>query len=212
MEITKQLSLYISSTIPLNLVEIASGFGRHIESFAKELPNVTFLPTEAQTAPLDSIRILAGKNGNILQPEHVVIGQQEAHHLATQLERRFTGGVIDGIIALNLLHISQLNIVTTGLFQLAKALANTRVKTQAKDFPFFVATYGAFLDDESQPPDFASDGDRAFDASLKSRNPEWGLRSLLRDIDPIASQYEFVRVQTIPMNMGNWFVIWEFQG
>ena len=59
-------------------------------------------------------------------------------------------------------------------------------------------TYGPYSIDG----DFLTESNVAFDASLKERNPEWGIRDV-NAIDKVAAASGFVRAETVRMPANN---------
>ena len=199
-EIGDALKPFLTGYPGITVLEVASGFGDHLAHLASEYPDVVFYPSEAQTELIDEIKKVSAKFTNVHDPLDVLLGHTTSVNINCD---------IDVVLAINLLHISSMDTGTHGLFELAKNLFIQR--KNKKDIQPIVVTYGAFLRDSlNGDVSFASNADRLFDESLRSRNTEWGLRSLQRDIDPIARQYGFGNRVDIPMNKGNFLIIWKF--
>ena len=62
-----------------------------------------------------------------------------------------------------------------------------------------LAIYGPFAENGA----FSSDGNRRFDAMLRERDPEWGIRDLERQIDPLAAQMGLTRIERLDMPANN---------
>jgi hypothetical protein len=65
-------------------------------------------------------------------------------------------------------------------------------------------TYGPYKVD-GQP---TTESNAAFDASLRSRDPAWGLRDL-SEIDALAEEAGLTRTETLDMPANNFFLVFE---
>jgi SAM-dependent methyltransferase len=135
-------------------LEIASGTGQHVVFFAAALPRWDWQPTEGDAAMLPAIagRIAEAGLANVRAPVALDV---------TASPWPFTGS-FDAIFCANLLHIAPW-AVCAGLMQgAARHLAPGGV----------LVTYGPYLEDGVQ----TVPGNLAFDASLRERDPAWGIR------------------------------------
>jgi hypothetical protein len=137
------------------VLETASGSGEHIVHFARAFPDLTFQPSDPEDAALHSIAAWTQDTGatNILPP---VMLDAEAD--------RWPVAAADAILCINMIHISPWR-ATEGLFRGAAKLLR-------EGSPLYL--YGAYR----RAGVVTAPSNEAFDASLKSRNPEWGLRDL----------------------------------
>ena len=136
-----------------SVLEVASGSGEHAVHFAAAFPDLDWQPTDPDPAGLTSIaayRVDAGL-ANIAPP----IALDAASDL-WPLDRA------DAILCINMVHISPWE-ATTGL--LAGA-----VRLLARGAPLIL--YGPYFEPDAP----TAESNLAFDASLRSRNPAWGLR------------------------------------
>lgn len=141
-------------------LEIASGTGQHVECFAAALPEWQWQPTEGDASMLPAIadRIAQAGLANVRAPVLLDVTastwpRADAH--------------FDAIYCANMLHIAPW-AACAGLMQGAgRHLAPGGV----------LVTYGPYLEDDV--PTAASN--LAFDASLRARDPAWGIRAL-RDV------------------------------
>jgi len=139
-------------------LEIASGTGQHAAHFAGLLPGWRWQPTEAEAALRASIGDWCAGLDNVAPP------------LTLDVLARQGGGwpgapaQVDAIFCANLIHISPW--VTCGALMqgAARHLAPAGL----------LLLYGPYLVD-GEP---TADGNLAFDADLRARNPAWGLRQL----------------------------------
>ncbi|XP_041075830.1 methyltransferase-like 26 B isoform X2 [Polyodon spathula] len=138
-------------------LELGSGSGQHVVHFAQELPFVTWQPSEISSTARESIYayISATKVKNVLQP--VYLNVEEAWEKWSGLPRRSC----DVILCINVLHFCTLN-TTEGLFKGAGEI----LKIHA-----LLIIYGPYAINGIICPE----SNVQLDASLRERNPEWGL-------------------------------------
>lgn len=142
-------------------LEIASGTGQHVCWFAVAMPEWTWQPTDADPAALPGIAAHWQQAG----PSNV----RPPLHLDVLLPRWPAEGApftwpFDAIYCANMLHIAP--------WASCAALMQGTVRHLAADG--VLLTYGPYL--ESGVATAA--GNLEFDASLRARDPSWGLRSL----------------------------------
>lgn len=137
------------------VLEIASGSGAHVVHFAAALPNLIFQPSDPDEAALGSIAARASQTGlvNIRPPIRLD---------AAAIDWPITAA--DAIVCINMIHISPWH-AAEGLF----ANAGRYLPSGA---PLYL--YGPYR----RPGRVIEPSNLAFDESLRSRNPEWGLREL----------------------------------
>jgi cyclopropane fatty-acyl-phospholipid synthase-like methyltransferase len=137
------------------VLEIASGSGEHIVHFAKSLPGLTWIPSDPSAEARASISawLEAESYTNVLAPLDI-----DASTPAWPIDR------VNAIIAINMVHISPW-AATLGLLAGAK-----RILPQGGTLFF----YGPY----SRSDERMAQGNIDFEADLRSRNPEWGIRRL----------------------------------
>lgn len=173
---------------PQLVLEVASGFGDHVSTFATRLPATTFLPTEAQVECLEKLRTL--KLHNV----------QQARKLNVLEESDWSGitdQTYDGIININMIHISPSESTTQLFTHAARCLKPSG----------FILLYGPYLAEDGR---FSSDADRAFDADLRSRDASFGLRSPSA-VNGIASSSGFRLVSSLVLPKNNLIFIWQLK-
>lgn len=138
-----------------NALEIASGAGQHVAWFAAGLPRWTWQPSDVQPAALDSIAARAAQHGlqNVLPPLRLDV--MAARWLAE--DARF-----DAIVCTNLLHIAPWATCAALMQGSGRHLAAGGA----------LITYGPYLEDGVP----TSEGNLAFDQSLRAQDAAWGLR------------------------------------
>ncbi|MEE7442249.1 MULTISPECIES: DUF938 domain-containing protein [Methylobacterium] len=143
------------------VLEIASGSGEHAVHVAAALPGLDWLPSDPEPAARRSIAAHALRAGlaNIRPPLAL-----DAAAAAWPVER------VDGIVCINMIHIAPW-AATEGL------MAGAGRVLSAGGVLFL---YGPFR--EADRP-FA-ESNAAFDASLRARDPAWGVR----DLDAVAAE------------------------
>jgi SAM-dependent methyltransferase len=148
------------------VVEIASGTGQHCARFAVEFPGVTWSPTDPSPERLVSISAWAAASGqaNIQRPIALDAGEPGWPFEAVSL---------DGLVAINLLHIAG-DHVATQVF----ASAGQLLKPGGH---FFL--YGPFTRDG----EFVSEGDRAFHQQLVGMDAAIGYKDV-RTVEALAAQ------------------------
>lgn len=137
------------------VLEIASGTGEHAVHFARLFPHVSWQPSDHDAAAMASIAAWrAGAGGeNLLPPIRIDL-----------LESTWPIATADAVFCANMTHIAPWP-ATLGLFDGAG-------RVLPPGAPLIV--YGPFV----EPDVPTAPSNLAFDANLRSRNPEWGLRSL----------------------------------
>ncbi|WP_315837130.1 DUF938 domain-containing protein [Bradyrhizobium prioriisuperbiae] len=165
------------------VLEIASGSGEHVAHFAQHLPNLTFQPSDPDAAALRSIAAWVAKAGldNIERP--------------LQLDAAETSWPVKSaaaVICINMIHISPWRS-TEGLIRAAATILPT-------GGPLYL--YGPYR--RSDVPTAPSN--EAFDQSLRSRNPAWGLR-VLEDVAALAAINGFSPPEVVAMPANNLSVI-----
>ena len=141
-------------------LEVASGTGQHVAGFAAALPGWTWQPSDPGADQLASIAAWTAQAGvrNVLAP--VQLDVRAARWPGEHPEENPVPW--DLVYCANLLHIAPWDCCA-GLVQgAARTLAPHGL----------LVTYGPYL--EKDVP--TAPGNLAFDASLRERNPAWGLR------------------------------------
>ncbi|NIJ39435.1 hypothetical protein FHR22_004185 [Sphingopyxis panaciterrae] len=135
------------------VLEVASGSGEHIVHFAAAFGHLIWQPSDPDPAALTSIAAWSAEAGlaNVAPP--------------LKLDAAAPGSPLtgaDAILCINMVHISPW-AATLGLFAAAAQLL-------PRGAPLVL--YGPYI--EADVP--TAESNRAFDVSLRARNPDWGLR------------------------------------
>lgn len=146
------------------VLEIASGTGEHAVHFARHLPHLVWQPSDPSAEARASIAAWTAAEGapNIRAPIDL-----DAASLAWPVAQA------DAIVAINLVHISPWR-VTTGLMGGAERLLPVGG---------LLYLYGPYRQRERA---FAA-SNAAFDADLRRRDPEWGIRDVA-DVAAVAGE------------------------
>jgi len=170
-----------------SVLEIASGTGQHCAAFAHAFPGLTFQPSDPDPAARTSIDAWRGETANAnIHPALDLNVATQAWWVGVQRS-------LSAIIAINLLHISPW-AATAGLFAGAGQLLGPQG---------MVITYGAYQ--RSGRHTAPSNAD--FDASLRHRNPDWGVRDI-DDVADAARPAGLDLAETIDMPSNNLLLVW----
>ncbi|MDI1297484.1 MAG: DUF938 domain-containing protein [bacterium] len=160
------------------VLEVASGSGEHALHFAAALPALEWQPTDPDPAALASIAAWSAQAGlpNLRAPLRLDATAPD-----------WPMAQADAILCVNMVHISPW-AATVGLFRGAAHLLSPGAP---------LILYGPYFQTDVAPA--ASNID--FDASLRARDPDWGIRAL-DDVTALAARHGFylVRVQPMPAN------------
>lgn len=165
------------------VLEVASGTGQHAVHFARALPGLIWQPTEPDAGLRGSIarRVQAAALANLRPPAafDVLAGAAPA-------------AAADAVICINMIHIAPW-AATHGLFHHAAALLSAGAP---------LILYGPYkLDGRHTAP-----SNEAFDASLRARNPDWGVRDL-DDVTAVAREHGFELEHCVAMPANNQLVV-----
>lgn len=161
------------------VLEIAAGAGEHALHMATHLPGLTWWPTDPDPQALASIAAWREQGPpNLLPPLELDASRPETWPVATA----------DAVVCINMIHISPW-AATEGLFAgAARILPADGV----------LITYGPYLEDEVD----TAPSNLAFDQSLKSRNPAWGIRRR-EDLEALAAVHGLALHARVAMPANN---------
>lgn len=137
-----------------SVLEIGSGTGEHGEACCAARPDISWQLTEIDPESLASCAARSAETENLVAPLSLDAGAPD-----------WTSGLkpVDALACLNVIHIAPWSVAEGLAAGAAKLL-----KPQG-----FVFLYGPFLEGNKTAP-----SNLEFDASLKSRNAEWGVRPI----------------------------------
>ncbi|KAF9164306.1 hypothetical protein BGX21_009359 [Mortierella sp. AD011] len=178
------------------VLEVGSGSGQHVYRFSKDYPEVTFQPTEYDTALLPSIDAYANdlnNEGHHINPALELDATKPEHWQrvveAIQPEQQSNGGgCFDLVMTTNVFHISPWIVgqsIVRGAGQMLKSGGS-------------LVIYGPFKKDGV----FNTESNREFDATLRGRDPSWGVRDV-EEIEAVAkndANMKLDRIVDMPAN------------
>ena len=161
------------------VLEVASGTGEHAVHFARTFPRLDWQPSDPDSEARESIMAWREEAGlaNLLAPIAL-----DASTPPWPIARA------DAVLCINMVHISPVD-ATVGLFA---GSAGVLAIGSA------LVLYGPYIEDDVE----TAPSNLAFDASLKARNPEWGLRSVAW-LDDVAARHGFARTRRVAMPANN---------
>jgi hypothetical protein len=160
------------------VLEIASGTGQHAEHFARAFPSLTWQPSEPDPGALAVLTERVRRAGlpNLRAPLGL-----DVHDDAPPL------GTVAALVCINMIHIAPWRACAALLLHAERLLAANAP----------LVLYGPF----KRAGEHTAPSNAAFDADLRRRNPEWGVR----DLDEVAAlarrhSLEIAEVVAMPAN------------
>ena len=165
------------------VLEIASGSGEHLSLFAKQLPENQFQPSDPDPEARRSIAAWtrASQLANLRPPLAIDVSREDWELGEEALE-------VAAILNINMIHIAAWS-ACQGLMRGAERLLREGAP---------LVLYGPYR--RADRPTAPSN--REFDQSLRSRNPEWGLRELER-VEKCASTRSLALAEVVEMPVNN---------
>jgi SAM-dependent methyltransferase len=165
------------------VLEIASGTGQHVCFFAAALPGILWHPTEPDAASREGMieRIRESGLANVGVPLALDVREP----------RWPVADGLDAILCINMIHISPWSSTAALCSGAARHLRPGGL----------LVTYGPYLENGT-----AVQSNLEFDASLKRRNAEWGLRDL-DDVTRVAADHGLARREVMRMPANNLTVV-----
>ncbi|MFB4204295.1 hypothetical protein KBTX_02061 [wastewater metagenome] len=146
----------LRETIPerARVLEVASGTGEHAAFFTAAMPGWTWQPSDPQPAALASIRAWRPYGGDgLLVPLELDVTAEWP-----------VAGPLDALVAINLIHISPWRVTEALMAGAGRLLADGGV----------LVLYGPYRENGEH----TASSNAAFDADLRARDPQWGVRDL----------------------------------
>ena len=172
--------------IGAKVLEIASGAGEHAVFIGEALPGVQWVPSDPDPEARASIAAWVERSGlgNVILPLDLDASRPD----------RWADGPFSAVVCINMIHISPWS-AAEGLMSGAQ-----RVLTEAGK----LFLYGPFL--ETGVPTAPSN--LAFDESLRSRDPAWGIRHLA-EVEALAARHGLTLAERIEMPANNLTLVFE---
>jgi SAM-dependent methyltransferase len=161
------------------VLEIASGTGEHAAYFAPRLPQLIWQPTDVDPDALASIAAhgTAANAANLLAP--VTLDVTAPVWPVTKA---------DAVVSINMIHISP--------WAAAEGLIAGAARLLPAGAPLYL--YGPYKENGIH----TAPSNAAFDASLRSRDPQWGVRDTA-DVRALAEGHGFDFVERVAMPANN---------
>lgn len=202
-----------SSSRSLAILEIASGFGHQISAIADRYSDCQFHPSEASSHLRNQIDTATSSLPNVSKAEQLdVLDQNDwltlVHNLSGESSspRLEDEGLFDGIVVCNFTHITPWN-VTESLFSHIDPrvgyVTQSGYRSLLNKHSGFIAIYGAFNENGT----FTSEGNKAFDAEIRARDPAFGLRDIDSELKPLAWRHGYTLADRIEMPAGNLMLV-----
>lgn len=159
------------------VLEVASGSGEHALHFAGAMPGWTWQPSDPSPEACRSIEAWRAHSGltNLLPP------------LALDVTADCPAGPVDGVVAINLLHIAP--------WAVGEALLEGARRCLTAGGTLFL--YGPF----KREGQHTAPSNAAFDADLRQRDPRFGIRDLETVVEAAAARgLGLERVVAMPAN------------
>jgi SAM-dependent methyltransferase len=171
-----------------DVLEVASGSGEHAVHFATRFPGLLWQPTDCDDQALQSIAAWREESGLTNFAAPIVLDAATKY---------WPDGPFDAIFSANMIHISPWESAE-GLF----AGAGRHLAPGGK-----LVVYGPFFESGVEPAQSNLD----FDASLKSRDPRWGIRNV-EQCDRLAKKGGLKRTARHEMPANNLTLVWSKAG
>jgi cyclopropane fatty-acyl-phospholipid synthase-like methyltransferase len=179
-------------TMPVEgaVLEVGSGTGEHAVHIAAAAPALRWLPGDPDAASRASIAAWT---------EHLNLANVAAPHAIDVTATGWDQGLapVDGVVSINMIHIAP--------FEAARGLIAGAARLLASGGKLFL--YGPFARNGTH----TATSNAEFDASLKARDPRWGVRDLDLDIAPLAAASGFALEAVIEMPANNLSVVFARQ-
>jgi SAM-dependent methyltransferase len=169
---------------PAGLVlEVASGTGQHAEHFARALPSLTWQPSDgdAQMLPALAARVQRAALPNLRAPLPF-----DVHDSAPRLES------VAAVVCANMIHIAPWSACVALLGHAERLLAPGST----------LVLYGPF----KRGGQHTAPSNAAFDADLRRRNSEWGVRDL-DAVVRVAREHSLELAEVVAMPANNLTVV-----
>lgn len=165
------------------VLEVASGTGQHAEYFARAFPALTWQPTDPdpELIAVTAARVQRAGLGNLRAPIEF-----DVHVAAPPVAHA------DAVFCSNMIHIAPWS-ATPALLRHASAVL-------ASGAPLVL--YGPY----KRGGEHTAPSNAAFDANLRARNSEWGVRDL-DDVEALAREHGFALAEVVAMPANNFTVI-----
>jgi SAM-dependent methyltransferase len=169
------------------VLEVASGTGQHIVHFAQALPDISWQPSDPEPGHRSSIRarVEAAGLANVLTPLELDVRV-----------RPWPMQCVDSMLCINMIHIAPWDAALALLSEAGRLLRGGGV----------LYLYGPYRRNGLD----TSPSNADFDADLRRRNPEWGVRNL-EDVQRAAAAAGLALQQIVEMPANNLSVVFRHE-
>lgn len=165
------------------VLEVASGSGQHAVFFAQHLPRITWQPTDPTEEARDSI--------DAWRRDHALPNVLPAVRLDVH-DAEWPVAAADAVVCINMIHISP--------WSATEALMRGAAAALPSGAP--LVTYGPYRRGGAH----TAPSNAEFDASLKSRDPAWGVRDM-EAVIAAAAAYGLEHEAAIAMPANNFSLV-----
>lgn len=171
------------------VLELGSGTGQHAVTYARRSPQLTWWPSDVLASHLDSIAAYRHEAGlpNLRPPQRIDL-------MDAAWDGDEAAGRLTAILCINVLHISPWRAAQNLMAGAGRTLRDGGV----------LPIYGPFMRDGVH----TAPSNAAFDANLRARNPDWGVRDV-RDVIALAQGSGLALIDTIAMPANNLVLAFE---
>lgn len=160
-------------------LEIASGSGQHVVHFAEHLPDVTWQPSDPDLLARESVAAWTREKGlDNVEPPLALNATDDPWPLPRA----------DAVICINMIHIAPWAAAQGLLRGAGRVLPSAGV----------LVTYGPYKVGGAH----TAESNARFDASLRARDPDWGVRDL-EAVEAEAAPHGLSLVETVEMPVNN---------
>ena len=160
------------------VLEVASGSGEHAAYFCGQRPGWQWQPSDPDPSARASI--------DAYRAESALPGLRQAREL--NVESSWSHSPVDAVVCINMIHISPWSATLGLIAGAARCLATGGV----------LITYGPYRFGGR----LAAPSNERFDASLRERNPDWGIRDE-GEISRAAASVNLERLECAPLPSNN---------
>jgi hypothetical protein len=176
------------------LIEIASGTGEHAYHIAPSLKPLCWQPTDIEGKHLASIDAWRNYAMSEAQDNNTNILPAISLDILEGIKKKPNNDRISAICAINLIHIAPIEVAKALVVQAEKNLSHNGI----------LFLYGPY----KHGGEHTSKSNADFDQSLRSRNPEWGIRDL-EFVTELALNHNFQEPEILAMPANNFSLIFK---
>jgi cyclopropane fatty-acyl-phospholipid synthase-like methyltransferase len=176
------------------VLEVAAGTGEQAVYLSRRLQVSEWWPSDIDSGSLQSVNAWSlHENNTAMQTAFLLDISRPVDEVVTALtDQGAVPPLFDAIVCINMVHISAWQ-VTKGLLQAAGQLLNSEG---------ILFLYGPYRRDGKH----TSASNEEFDASLKSRNPQWGIRDM-EEVCDLALLQGLKCIEVVAMPANNFSII-----